>query len=134
MERGKQIVILVDTNIIIDFWNKPSEALKKIFAEESIAICGVVKAELMRGAKSDKDLNLISEALSEFKYIDFNESIWNEVGKVSYLLRKNGITVPFQDIILCALSIKHDLILWTNDNHFSLIKTVIKDLKLFDQR
>lgn len=124
-------MILVDTNIIIDFWDRPSEMLKKTFAEEAIAICGVVKAELMHGAKNNADLNLISDALSEFKYIPLDESIWDEIGKISYLLRKNGITVPFQDTILCALSLKNDLILWTNDNHFNLIKTVIKDLKLW---
>jgi len=123
-------MILVDTNIIIDFWNRPSELLKKVFTEEAIAICGVIKAELMHGAKSNKELNLISEALSEFKYIPLDESIWNEVGKISYLLRKSGIAIPFQDTILCALSLKNDLILWTNDNHFNLVKTVIKDLKL----
>jgi predicted nucleic acid-binding protein len=124
-------VILVDTNVIIDFWERPSENLKRIFIEESVAICGIIKAELLHGAKNDEDLMFISEALSDFEYIPIDESIWNEVGKTSYRLRKKGITVPFQDTIICALSIKHQLLLWTNDNHFALIKTVIDNLKLF---
>ena len=124
-------MILVDTNIIIDFWRNPSEALKKIFLEETVAICGITKAELMHGAKSEKDLLTISEALSDFEYIPLDESIWDEVGKLLYRLRKNGITVPFQDVVLSALALRHNLLLWTNDNHFALIKTVIKDLRLF---
>ena len=81
-------MILVDTNIIIDFWDRPSEMLKKIFAEEAIAICGVVKAELMHGARSNKELNLISEVLSDFEYIPLSESISQAfLRKLIYLWR-----------------------------------------------
>ena len=73
----------------------------------------------------------ISEALSDFEYIPLDESIWDEVGKLLYRLRKNGITLPFQDAVLCALTLRYNLLLWTNDNHFALIKTVTKDLRLF---
>ena len=124
-------MILVDTNVIIDFWRTPTEALKKIFLEETVAICGITKAELMHGAKSEKDLLAISEALSDFEYIPLDESIWDEVGQLLYRLRNNGITVPFQDVVLCALALKYNLLLWTNDKHFALIKTEIGDLKLF---
>ena len=109
----------------------PTEALKKIFLEETVAICGITKAELMHGAKSEKDLPYISEALSDFEYIPLDESIWDEVGQLLYRLRNNGITVPFQDVVLCALALKYNLLLWTNDKHFALIKTEIEDLKLF---
>lgn len=33
-------MILVDTNVIIDFWDKPTEEIKKIFEENELAICG----------------------------------------------------------------------------------------------
>ncbi|MBM3236788.1 PIN domain-containing protein [Candidatus Poribacteria bacterium] len=73
----------------------------------------------------------ISEALSDFEYIHLDESIWDEVGKFLYRLRKSGITVPFQDVVLCALALRHNLLLWTNDKHFALIKREIEDLRLF---
>lgn len=124
-------MILVDTNIIVDFWRKPTAALRKVFLEETVAICGITKAELMHGARSEKDLLTISEALSDFEYIPLDESIWDEVGKLLYRLRKSGITVPFQDIVLCALALKYNLLLWTNDKHFALIKMEIEYLRLF---
>ena len=124
-------MILVDTNIIVDFWRKPTAALRKVFLEETVAICGITKAELMHGARREKDLLTISEALSDFEYIPLDESIWDEVGKLLYRLRKSGITVPFQDIVLCALALKYNLLLWTNDKHFALIKMEIENLRLF---
>jgi len=124
-------VILVDTSIIVDFWRNPTEESQRAFTEEEPAICGIIKAELLRGAKNEADLFAISESLSDFEYIPLDESIWDEVGELSYRLRKRGITVPFQDVVLCALAIRYSLPLWSNDIHFVLVKTVIEDLRLF---
>jgi predicted nucleic acid-binding protein len=122
----------VDTNIIIDFWNNPSSALKNIFTKETAAICGIIKAELMHGAESEEDLLIISKALSDFEYIPIDESIWDEVGRLNYLLRKGGITIPFQDVILCALAIRYDLRIYSNDKHFAMIKEKVEALQLFE--
>jgi len=80
-----------------------------VFIEETVAICGITKAELMHGAESEEDLLIISKALSDFEYIPMDESIWDEVGKLNYRLRKSGIAVPFQDAVLCALALRYDL-------------------------
>ena len=45
-------MILVDSNIIIDFWRSSHELTARIFETEDVAICGVVKAELLHGARS----------------------------------------------------------------------------------
>jgi predicted nucleic acid-binding protein len=39
--------------------------------------------------------------------------------------------VPFQDGIIAYLAIKNDCQIWTLDNHFKLIKTVVPSLKLY---
>ena len=66
-------MILVDTNIIIDFWNKPTAAARKIFSENDTAICGVIKTELLRGSKSANDFAQIQTTLADFySYGGFN--------------------------------------------------------------
>jgi len=47
-------MILVDTGIIIDFWKRPTQEAEKVFLNENVAICGVVTAELIHGAKKRK--------------------------------------------------------------------------------
>ena len=125
-------MILVDTGIIIGFWKNPTDQFKEIFLKHDFAICGIVKSELMHGAKSEKHLKLIIDSLSNFEYIPIGEDIWEYVGKLLYQLRKKGLTIPFQDIVLCALALKHHLILWSNDSHFSLIQKHINRLRLFE--
>ncbi|UKI55605.1 MAG: PIN domain-containing protein [Treponema succinifaciens] len=66
-------MILVDTNVIIDFWDKPTEEVKNILEENDIAICGVIKTELLRGSNSEKQFSQIEEALNDFTYLSFSE-------------------------------------------------------------
>ncbi len=68
---------------------------KKVFLNESVAICGIVMAELIHGAKSEKDIQEINKALTGFNYIVIDDTIWNDLGRLLYQLRINGITVPF---------------------------------------
>lgn len=63
-------MILVDTNIIIDFWDKPTIEVEKIFAENPVAVCGVIKTELLRGSNSDYEfsqIKLMQSALPDLK-------------------------------------------------------------------
>ena len=97
-------MILVDTNILIDFLKNPTKEKESIFKENEIATCGVIFTELLRDSKNPKE---------------------------SEKLKKSGLTIPFQDGIIAYLAIKNDCHLWTLDNHFKLIKTVVPMLKLF---
>ena len=123
-------MILVDTNIIIDFWNNPTAASAKIFFENDIALCGVIKTELLRGSKSTNDFAQIQTTLEDFYYLNFVENDWIALAKQFITLKKNGLVVPFQDAIIAFLAIKYDCEVWTNDKHFKLMQTVLPELKL----
>ncbi len=123
-------MILVDTNIIIDYWKKPDERLTEIFQTEDIAICGVVQAELLHGARSENDIKRILEAISGFENLPFFEN-WSSLGTMLYKLRSSGLTLPFTDALIAQTAINHHVSILTKDNHFGLIKTVIPELELY---
>lgn len=124
-------MILLDTNIIINFWKKPSSTFREIFLTHKIAICGIVETELIHGARSEQEIRKILEALSAFERISIDESIWQKAGLLLYKLKKQGLTIPFQDVILATLAIEHDLDLWTVDKHFQHIQKKEPALKIF---
>lgn len=124
-------MILVDTNVIINFWKNPTENIHNIFENENIAICGITKSELIHGAKSKREIEIIIEALEDFIMLEIFSKDWLEIGKVLNILKKKGITIPFQDAVIAYLAIKNDTELWTYDKHFSLIQKVIPDLKIY---
>lgn len=123
--------ILADSNIFIDFWKRPDQMLIDTFASEDVVICGVVRAELMHGARSHADLDRINVLLGEFDSLELEESDWKALGDELYALRTNGITVPFQDAIIALLAVKNGIPVWTRDIHFSHMQRVLPDLKLY---
>lgn len=126
-------MILADTNVIIDFWDNPNDEYARIFEDNEIATCGVIKTELLRGSNSEKQFSQIEEALNDFTYFSFSEKDWISLSKLFITLKKNGLAVPFQDAMIAHLAIKHDCEVWTNDKHFKLMQVVLPSLRLFRQ-
>ena len=124
-------MILVDTNILVDFFNNPTKEYAKIFAEQDVAVCGIVQAELLHGAASEKQVSLIKDMFVGLKYIDMKADDWISLGLFLLQLRKFGLKVPFPDAVISYLSLKEDCELWTRDKHFLLIKDKINELRLF---
>ena len=124
-------MILVDTNILIDFLKNPTKEKESIFKENEIATCGVIFTELLGCSKNPKESEKLKTALECFEYLTFEKQDWLEVACLFAKLKKSGLTIPFQDGIIAYLAIKNDCQLWTLDNHFKLIQTVVPVLKLF---
>ncbi len=125
-------MILVDTNIIIDFWKNPTDIKKEVFCKNDIATCGIIKAELIYGARSEKEITLLVKALESFEYLVFEESDWVEFGRFLNRLKTKGITIPFQDCVIAYLAIKTNCYLWTNDRHFMVISEKDERLLLYE--
>ena len=124
-------MILVDSNVFIEFWKNPLDNQKKVFLYNEIAICGVIKSELLRGTSSEKQFIEVFNALDCFNYLFFEESDWSELAKLFVDLRKTGISIPFQDGMIAYLAIKNNCKLWTNDKHFKLIQIVKPELQIY---
>ena len=125
-------MILADTNIIIDFWRNPDEKSAHVFRTEDVAICGVVKAELLHGARSTEDYQRIVLALADFPCVEMRETDWGSLGSYLYRLRTHGVTVPFQDAIIATLAISNKASVWTNDKHFTSMKSVLPELQIYE--
>lgn len=124
-------MILADTNIIIDFWRNPDDDMARVFASENVVICGVVKAELLHGARSDTDCRRILLAMEEFPCLELQGADWETLGHHLRKLRTHGVSVPFQDAVIATLAILHEASVWTNDKHFALMRNVLTELQLY---
>lgn len=123
-------MILVDSNVLINFWKSPVKKDYEILSNNEIATCGIISTELLRGAKTDKEFEQIQNVLDSFNYLPFEELDWPKLAKFFITLRNTGISVPFQDGMISYLAIKNNCKIWTNDNHFKLVKKAHKNLKL----
>jgi predicted nucleic acid-binding protein len=119
--------ILADTSAWIEFFRLRSETgnkLEKLVATNAVWTCGIVLFELTQGIKSDDEKGDILDVLSGLPYVEMNAPLWQKAGGLSASLKKNGLNLPFSDILLAAIAIEHNLSIFTLDKHFGQIPGV----------
>lgn len=124
--------LLVDTSAWIEFFRK-KEPYYSIVSEymDNDAVCciGIIFAELLQGAKSEKEINTIKEFLYVFDFISEKIKLWEKAGELSYTLHRKGKAIGLADCYVAVAANSMDLKLLTMDKHFKVIGKEI-DLNL----
>jgi len=117
--------VLVDTSVWIEYFNQPDsssgESLEQLLKEGRVAGAGIVLTELLQGAKIEEEFNDILESITAIPILETRFSTWIKAGRISYSLRRKGITIPVTDIIIASLAIENNCSIFTLDPHFDKI-------------
>jgi predicted nucleic acid-binding protein len=124
-------VILVDASVLIHYLRTPSTTIRDVLSSNDCAVCGVTRAEILHGAKSEADSKALINALHQFMHAPIHDDVWDRLGELLATLRSRGLPMPFQDVLLAVIAMEYDAELWTYDAHFKIIQTVAPNLKLF---
>ena len=125
-------MILLDSNILIDYWRKPEELLKLNISKDKHSICGVVKSELLHGAKDDEEADRMLGFFKSFNLVTADEYDWEFSGLMLQNFHQEGYSIPVTDALIAYLGIKYDIPVWTKDHNFKLIQAVYPELKLYE--
>jgi len=91
--------VLIDTSVWIDYLrNKSSpiaDRVDNILSEDDVYIPKIVIAELIQGAKSEKEISVIEDFLDAFHIIDQTEDSWLKAGRLAYRPKKKGKDYQF---------------------------------------
>ncbi len=125
----------LDTNIVINFFRKDTETLKKMKDLEekqvTVAINPVVLCELFRGvhlAQEQKNASeLVDKFLKSVGVMEFTEAAARTYGKLYAELKIAGKQTQEFDLMIASICIAHNAILITR-NHKDFAN--IKDLKI----
>ena len=113
---------LVDTSAWIDYFRRKdvhhSRVLEATLEEGRAFTAGVIVAELFQGASSDEELRAIDHLVSVVQMVEETPGIWMEAGRLSYRLRRQGLTIHIIDCYLAALAAAHRLQILSLDHHF----------------
>ncbi|TAN62343.1 PIN domain-containing protein [bacterium] len=118
-------VVFIDTSAWIEYLKKTSHAITKE-VESALAIntastCWVVLAELLQGARSEKEIELIKDLPSVVKILKETESTWKDAGILSNKLRKQGKNIHLIDCYLVVLAKQNNARILSLDKHFPAI-------------
>ena len=113
---------LLDTNIIIAFYDQDPNVLKKI-TQAKIYVPSIVIGELWFGAEKSgrKQSNQQQiEALAErVSVLPVTHATSKHYGVIKNALKQKGRPIPENDIWIAAVAQEYELTLVTRDHHFS---------------
>lgn len=124
MEPAVLARVLVDSSVWIEFFrkNEPYHGIvSRLMDDEHIVCCCVILAELMQGAKSDKELAVLEDFLQIFTFIHETPELWAAAGKLSHKLRRKGVTVGLSDCFIAIAAASANVPLATLDSHFDVL-------------
>ena len=129
--------VIVDTSAWIESFHpkgdiKLRERVKHLITEGGILLPGIIKAEILRGAKGKKEYESLDELLDGLTYLPVEEDFWSRLARFSFDLFRKGIVVPLVDTYVSLLTIENDALLLHRDQHFDLVaqKTNLNVLKV----
>jgi len=119
-------MIIADANVWIDFFKRPNDRLSEVLAEllreRRIALVGIILAELLRGARSDRELRVMNHVLDGPDYIEMKRNDWARAGRISMELDAAGQRIPVTDALIAAIALEGQHEVLTRDRrHFERI-------------
>jgi predicted nucleic acid-binding protein len=124
-------MILLDSTVVIDYLRGKDPKVQTLFTTLKLAVCGVVRAEVLAGARTAADRGKLLALLNGFVPIATPDAIWDVVGDNLAQLRQNGLTVPFPDVVIATLGMDLNCEVWSRDPHFPAMQRFLPALKLF---
>ena len=118
--------VLVDTSIWVDYLKSGNFAEKlDYFIDENLIVTNdLILAELVPFLKIRNQKKLIS-LLRNIRRLDLFID-WNQIIDYQYKCLKNGINaVGIPDLIIAQNAIQNDCEIFTQDNHFSLMRNIL---------
>lgn len=118
--------VLIDTSVWVNFFRgkdvRVIEEVSSLLTKGLVVVPGLVVTELLQGALNEKELDKILALLEPVERIGISDRTWEEAGRLSYSLRRKGITSSTVDILLATVAIENDCLLLSHDKHFELIE------------
>ena len=129
-------LVLVDTSAWIDFFRDSSSpygvVVDALLQEGLVCTTGLVKAEILPGARTKKEFNLLKEYFNALPFLADSVDMWDKVIAGQRKLKQKGINgVGIPDLIVAITAMAHDVEVFSKDHHFDSMNEII-GLKLFE--
>ena len=118
--------VIIDTSAwITSFRPQGDKALgdlvKDLIIKGRVLLPGIIKVELLRGTKSKREYDQLSDLLKGLTYLPVPEEFWERLSEFSFTLLRKGIVVPLTDTYIALLCIENNAPILHCDKHFDLI-------------
>jgi len=92
-----------------------------LLKENVIITTGIVKLEILGGTKTQNEFERLKTRLDSLDMVETDTVLWEEAYRLSFELRRKGITVPYTDILIAACALRTESTVVHADAHFDLM-------------
>ncbi len=118
-------MVLVDTSIIIDFFNtgKFKDSIIALLSNKEFATAEIIMMEVLQGIKDDKSYETTKIFLDSLPLISIKHDDYLDAANIYRTCRKNGVTIRNSiDCLIASIVINNNLRLFSNDRDFNHIQ------------
>ncbi|HAZ31787.1 MAG TPA: PIN domain nuclease, partial [Dehalococcoidia bacterium] len=103
--------VIVDTSAWIEYFRPQGdaelkEAIKPLISEVRALLPGIIRTEILRGARSRKEYETLDDLLRGLTHLPVTEDFWGRLSRFSFNLFRKGITVPLTDTYIALVAIE----------------------------
>lgn len=116
------VMVLLDTNICIHLLNRADARIRQQFESRSpidIALCSIVKAELLYGAhrsnRMDANVQRLKLFFSPLQSLPFDDRCIEHYAMIRADLTAQGCPIGPNDLLIAAIARAHEAVLITNN-------------------
>jgi hypothetical protein len=120
-------VFLVDTSIWLEVLppGRAVPALRNridaLLSADRVATTDIVRLELLGGARSQEEWDRLGRLLDALHPLPVMEEHWQEAARMGFQLRRQGVAVPFTDLLIGAVAMLAGAVLVHRDRHFDFV-------------
>ena len=105
--------------------NEYVEELEELIKEVRAQLIGPVRQELLNGIKSEKQYKVLKKHLRVFRDLAIETEDYELAAEYFNTARKNGIQGSNTDFLLCAISTRRRMPIYTTDSDFINFQSVL---------
>ena len=117
-------MLLIDSTIYIDWFRRriePREIIEPWIRARTLAICGVIRMEVIRGVIHALQKARVAELFDALEEIPTDLALLDAAAELAWTLDRKGVVLPLSDIVIAACARRGGATLVTSDFHFSKI-------------
>ena len=113
---------LVDTNVIIRLLRSDERSALLFDKADTICVPSIVAGELFYGAENStrkqENLEIFNDFLAQYDVVEVTLEVSSVYGEIKAQLKRDGISIPENDLWIAAIAKFHNYTLLSFDNHF----------------
>ena len=98
-----------------------ANVLDQLLSARQVATNDVVRIELLIGAVNEQQYQEFESDLGVVPHLVLSPAVWVRVGRLGFILKRRGVTIPIPDLAIAACALEYDCELLHADRHFDLI-------------